>query len=257
VVRPIDPGEPDPLDNGQRHVGRNVKVIGMDAPGALQRSWTVPAHTLHRLPNGVSLRQGALVEPIAVACHDVRLSGLAAGEKVVVIGGGPIGLLIALVARHKGARVLLSELNPHRVMLATALGLAVVDPTRASLEDEVREFTEGAYADVVFEVSGTAAGAAAMTGIARVRGRIVVVGMHPEPRAVDLLRCFARELHILGARVYEPEDFEEAIALVRDGALPLEGFVTEVAPLEEVQRVFETLDSSPEGMKFLIRCGDA
>ena len=179
-----------------------------------------------------------------------------AGERVVVIGGGPIGLLIALVARHRGAEVIVSEVNAHRVEFAESFRLATAKPRREELDGAVRRFTGGAYADVVFEVSGTAAGARAMTGLARVHGRIVVVGMHPEPREVDLLRVFARELRVFGARIYEPVDFEEAIALVREGAIPFERLVTAVAPLDDVQRVFETLEASPEGMKFLIRCGD-
>ena len=256
VVRPVKHGLPDPVDNDYPTLGRHMKVIGMEAPGALQGSWTVPAYTLHRLPDDVSLLRGALVEPIAVACHCLRIGAVRAGERVVVIGGGPIGLLIALVARHRGAEVIVSEVNRHRVEFAASFDLATANPEEEDLDEAVRRFTGGAYADVVFEVSGAPAGARAMTGLARVRGRVVVVGMHPEPREVDLLRCYARELRILGARLYEPVDFEEAIALVREGAIPFERFITEVAPLDDVQRVFETLDASPEGMKFLIRCDD-
>ncbi len=81
----------------------------------LSRLWTVPAHTLHRLPDNLSLDHGALIEPLAVACHDVRLGGVQAGEYVVVLGGGPIGMLVALVAQQAGAKVLVSEINPYRV----------------------------------------------------------------------------------------------------------------------------------------------
>ena len=83
---------------------------------------------MHKLPENVSLLSGALVEPVAVACHDVRLGEVADGESCVVIGGGPIGLLIGLVAREKGARVIISEVNPARLKLAETLGLDTVDP---------------------------------------------------------------------------------------------------------------------------------
>src|SRR3954449_9701131 len=99
VVRPLDTrGETD-ADKGVSHICRNLKFLGIDTPGAFKSSWTVPAFTLHRLPATVGLREAALVEPLAVACHDVRRGEVAAGESVVVIGGGPIGLLIGLVAR--------------------------------------------------------------------------------------------------------------------------------------------------------------
>src|SRR5678815_3768561 len=95
--------------------------------------WTVPAPTLHRLPDSLSLEHGAMIEPIAVACHDVRMGQVQAGEQVVVIGGGPIGVLIALVARNRGARVIMSEVNPFRIQLARGLGIETVNPMETDL----------------------------------------------------------------------------------------------------------------------------
>ena len=88
---------------GHSHICHNLKFIGIDTPGALQGLWTVPAHTLHRLPESLPLRDAAMVEPVAVACHDVRMGEVRPGEYAVIIGGGPIGVLIALVARERGA----------------------------------------------------------------------------------------------------------------------------------------------------------
>ena len=106
TVRPLDPcGQCPACVAGHSHICHNLKFIGIDTPGALQGIWTVPAHTLHRLPDSLPLREGAMVEPVAVACHDVRMSDLKAGEFAAVIGGGPIGILVALVAQARGARV--------------------------------------------------------------------------------------------------------------------------------------------------------
>src|SRR5262245_65832989 len=124
----------------------------------MQKLWTVPAHTLHRLPDALSLKESALIEPIAVACHDVRLGEVKADEFVVVLGGGPIGALIALVARQKGARTLVSEVNPFRIKLLREFGIHVVDPEESDLVALVEEKTGGAGADVVFEVTGSKAG---------------------------------------------------------------------------------------------------
>ncbi|MEN6405169.1 MAG: alcohol dehydrogenase catalytic domain-containing protein [Thermoguttaceae bacterium] len=256
AVRPLQPGEPSPIDNGCSHIGQNLKFLGIDTPGAMQESWTVPAYTLHRLPASVSMQDGAVVEPVAVACHDVRLSGLREGEQVVIIGGGPIGLLIAMVARHKGGRVLIAETNPQRIALARELGFETVDPIHNDLPAAVAAFTNQAMADVVFEVSGSAAGAAVMTQLPRVRGRIVLVAIHSEPKPVELFRFFWRELKMIGVRVYEPEDFDEAIRLLGEKALPLDRFITLVAPLADIQKVFETIDRNPAGMKYLLQCTD-
>lgn len=254
AVRPLQPGDPAPSDNGYTHIGQNLKFIGIDTPGGMQASWTVPAYTLHPLPEAVSLRHGALVEPLAVACHDVRLAGIEAGENVVVIGGGPIGLLIGLVARHKGAKVVVSEVNPFRLSLADELGLATVNPRDEEFVASVEKFTDGAMADVVFEVSGTVSGVETMTKLPRVRGRIVMVAIHSQQRPIDLFRFFWRELKLIGVRVYEPEDFDEAIQLVAASAIPLEPLITETRSLDAVQQVFETIDQSPNGMKYLIKC---
>ncbi|SFQ81105.1 zinc-dependent alcohol dehydrogenase [Hymenobacter arizonensis] len=254
TVRPLQPGTEDPSDNGQHHIGKNLKFIGIDTPGGMQSHWNVPAHTLHRLPDSLPLTLGAMIEPLAVACHDVRLGRVQAGEYVVVIGGGPIGILIALVARQKGARVLVSEVNAARLELAHSLDLDTVNPSTSDLVAEVERFTSGAMADVVFEVSGVAAGVAAMTQLPRARGRMVMVAIHAEPKPVDLFRVFWRELQLIGVRVYEPEDFEEAIALAESGALPLEELITQVAPLAEAQSVFDAIDRNPAGMKYLLQC---
>ncbi|TDB67525.1 zinc-dependent alcohol dehydrogenase [Arundinibacter roseus] len=254
AVRPLQPGAVDPSDHGCRHIGKNLKFIGIDTAGGMQQFWNVPAHTLHRLPESLSLQLGALIEPLAVACHDIRLAELLVDEYVVVIGGGPIGMLIALVARQKGAKVLLSEINTARLELATSLGLATVNPKSQDLVATVETFTNGAMADVVFEVSGVQAGVQAMTQLPRARGRIVMVAIHPEPKPVDLFRFFWRELKLIGARVYEPQDFEEAIALAASGELPLESIITEVAPLSHGQQVFEAIDNNPAGLKYLLDC---
>src|SRR3954462_10760817 len=163
VVRPLDSRGETPADRGFSHISRNLKFLGIDAPGALQASWTVPAFTLHALPQGVDLRLGALAEPLAVACHDVRRGQVAPGQTVVVIGGGPIGLLIALVARAGGGSGLIVEPNEARRALAAEFDFDVLDPEADDVAGTIGDQTAGAGADVVFEVSGSAAGILAAT----------------------------------------------------------------------------------------------
>lgn len=252
TVRPLNPGVEMPADNGYRHIGQNLKFIGIDSPGGMQQYWNVPAFTLHKLPANLSLQLGAMIEPLAVACHDVRLGEVVAGENAIVIGGGPIGLLVALVARQKGANVMISEVNTNRIEFIQSIGFQTVNPIEQDLVKTVEEFTNGAMADVVFEVSGVQAGVTAMTQLPKVRGRIVMVAIHSEPKAVDLFRFFWREIKLIGARVYEPEDFDEAIALAAGGTLPLDKMITQVSPLEDAKKVFETIDQNPAGMKYLM-----
>jgi len=254
VVRPLDNRGETPADRGLSHICRNLKFIGIDTPGAFQESWTVPAFTLHKAPVGVDLKLAALAEPLAVACHDVRLGGVRSGELALVIGGGPIGLLVALVARETGAEVVLSEVNEYRLEFARGLGLEAVDPTQADLAKLCLERSGGSGADVVFEVSGAKAAALSMTEPLAPRGRIVVVAIYPQPVEINLFHFFWKELNLQGARVYEPEDFDKALALMAAGSLPLERLVTRVEPLDRLPEAFAATDAESEGMKTIIAC---
>lgn len=253
TVMPLNPcGHCPACLAGHSHICHNLKFLGIDTPGAFQSYWTVPAHTLHRLPENLSLAHGALIEPLSVACHDVRLGEVKAGAKVVVLGGGPIGMLVALVAQEAGANVLLSEINPYRVELARTMGLNAINPQETDLVKLVMEQTGEAGADVVFEVSGSVAGAKVMTELLRTRGLIVAVAIFGQPPPVDLFRFFWRELRLRGVRVYEAEDFERAIDLAASGNLPLDRLITSIRPLDGLKASFEDMERGGEVMKILL-----
>ena len=256
VVRPLDHcGDCPACNAGHQHVCHKLKFLGLDTDGAMQEIWTVPAHTLHVLPDDIAMDHAALIEPVAVACHDVRLSGLKAGEDVVVIGGGPIGILVAMVARDAGGKVVLSEVNPNRLAIAEKLGFETVNPAEVDLVAEINTRTNEKGADVVFEVSGTQPGVDAMTAVAATRARIVMVAIHAQKPAIDLFQFFWRELQLIGARVYEPEDYEKAIKMITSGGVDAETVITDVAPLSDIQSAFESLDRSPTALKSLIKVG--
>jgi len=236
---------------GHQHVCQNLVFVGIDRPGGLQQRWNVPASIVVPLPAGLDLRTAALVEPVAVAVHDVRRSELQIGDHAVVLGGGPIGVLIAAVARDAGAGVLVAEVDPTRRGLIAELGFRVVDPASDDLAGEVERWTAGAGADVVFEVSGAAASARATTALAKVRGTIVVVAIHAAPREIDLQRVFWRELRLLGTRVYQRSDFDRAIELLVQGRVPVDALISAVVPLEEAASAIEDL-SAGRAMKILV-----
>ena len=256
VVRPLDARAETAADKGYSHVSRGLKFLGIDSPGAFQSFWTVPAFTLHHLPPSVDLQLAALVEPLAVACHDVRRAELQAGESALVIGAGPIGLLVALAARDQHARVVVSEVNPARRDFAAGLGLETIDPTTDEVVARMSEMTDGVGADVVFEVSGAPAAALTMTQAASVRGRVVVVAIYPEPQPVRLFDLFWKELELRGARVYEPQDYERAIDVVASGTLPLDWLISRVEPLDRLPDVFEELSAGTTDIKVLVDCRD-
>ncbi len=239
---------------GHRHICHRLVFLGIDAPGSLQNTWIVPADTLVPLPDGLSLEYAALVEPTAVAVHDVRRADVRQGEKVLVVGGGPIGVLIALVARRAGADVLLAEPDAYRRGVAERVGLPTVDPLTRNVTEVVHQWTESAGAAVAFEVSGAAAGVTTAVDALATRGRLVQVAIHTAPREVNLHRFFWRELTLLGARLYERRDFEQAARLLDEGAIPAQELISRVEPLENAAQAFHALESGAGVMKVLIDC---
>ena len=236
---------------GNQHICQNLNFIGIDSPGSLKELWNVPAEVLVALPAGLRLDHAALVEPVAVAVHDVRRANLQPGQKAVVIGGGPIGVLIASVAREFGGDVVVIELDANRRAQIDALGFTTLDPRETNQVDWVTEWTGGAGADVVFEVSGAAQAVLGATDLAKVRGTLVVVAIHPVPREINLQRLFWRELSILGARVYQRVDFETAVELLANGVIPADLLITRIVALDETQEAFADLEAG-RAMKILV-----
>ncbi|MDG4674806.1 alcohol dehydrogenase catalytic domain-containing protein [Shinella sp. 838] len=254
AVRPLRPcGNCPACNGGISHICHNLKFLGLDSDGALQEQWNVPAYAVHKLPAGISLEHAALAEPVAVACHDVRLGRVKAGEDVLIIGGGPIGILIGMVAKQAGAKVTISEVNPHRLAIAEKLGFATLNPKDADVAATIMTKTGKKGADVVFEVSGTQAGTSLMTEAAASRGRIVMVAIHTKKPEVDLFRFFWRELELIGVRVYEKEDFDQAIDLIASGAIDGDTMITDIRGIDETGEAFAALDGNATAMKSLIR----
>ena len=241
---------------GHQHVCQNLDFIGIDSPGAMQQAWTVPADTLIPLPETLALEHAALVEPTAVAVHDVARAEVQEGERVVVVGGGPVGVLIALVATATGAEVRVVELSAHRRALAQKLGLTVWDPAADDISKLIQDWTDDAGADVAFEVSGAEAGVQSAVDALGVRGRLCLVAIHPKPRQVNLHRFFWRELTLIGARLYQRTDFQTAVRLIADHVIPAEQLISRVVPLSETPAAFEALEAGGNVMKILIDCTD-
>ena len=189
---------------GASYICYGLKVLGVDKAGGMQQYWSVPTSRLIRVPASLSDDHAALMEPLAIAVHDVRRAEVKPGDAVLVFGGGPIGTLIAMVSRHRGARVAVAEVNPFRVEMLRGLGFEVVGPDR----DPVRfaeEWTGGDGVDVAFEVDGPPAAVRAVTDVVRVWGTVSIVAIHAEPMPVNLYQMFARELSLHGSRLYSRE----------------------------------------------------
>jgi 2-desacetyl-2-hydroxyethyl bacteriochlorophyllide A dehydrogenase len=236
---------------GATYLCYQLKVLGVDVNGGMQEHWAVPVARLLQVPPSLDDDRAAMIEPLAVATHDVARAGVKDGDRVLVLGGGPIGALIAQVCRHRGARVVVSEVNPFRIDLLREVGLEAIgrdaDPARY-----VQEWTSGEGVDVAFEVTGNPAAVRVMTDVVRVWGTVSVVAIHAEPMPVNLYPMFAREITMHGSRLYARADWEEAIRLAASGAVTLAPLVSRKIPLEGLQQGMEEALRGGPVMKVLV-----
>jgi 2-desacetyl-2-hydroxyethyl bacteriochlorophyllide A dehydrogenase len=236
---------------GATYLCRGLKVMGVDSTGGMQDYWTVPVDRLLPVPASLPDDEAALIEPMAVAVHDVTRAGVKAGDRVLVFGGGPIGCLIALVAKQRGAHVKVSEINPYRVRLLSQLGLDTIGPESNPVE-VAHEWTSGDGVDIAFEVSGSPDAARIMTDVVRVWGTVSIIAIHAEPVAVNLYPVFAREISLQGSRLYTRAAWEEAIRVMASGEIPAAGMVTGRIPLEALQKGMEDALGGAPVMKVLV-----
>ncbi|WP_166845420.1 zinc-binding dehydrogenase [Isoptericola sp. BMS4] len=251
----ISCGECRACRSGSPHVCRDLKLFGIDAPGSLAGHVALPATALHVLPADVPARHAALVEPLAVAVHAVSRSGMQAGDTVAVLGGGPIGVLTALVARESGAeQVVVVEPRAWRRNVIAGLGLDVV-PEGVEPAEHIAALTGGEGADTTFDAAGHPAVAAQLPGVTRVLGRIVVVGVYKQPAPVDLQAVCFKEQSLVGVRVYTRDDVARAVRLVADGELGLDRLPVAVFPLDDVAAAFDSAAAGEDNLKVLVRSG--
>lgn len=256
VVQPYDScGICGPCTSGQSNVCRNLSILGIHQDGGFAEYAVVPADKVYKLPADVDLKVAALTEPLAVAVHDVRKSGLQVGQTVLIIGGGPIGMLQALVSREAGAsRVFISEINENRIRFIQSLGFETVNPAKEDIEEVTAKVTDGKGFDVVFEVSGSRAGISTMTKVVKIGGTVMVIGMSPESYPVDTGAMFAKELKLQGVRLHSQDAFEGAVKLVASGKLNdvLCKLIDKVFPLSEIAQAMDYQISDKEHFKVVI-----
>jgi (R,R)-butanediol dehydrogenase/meso-butanediol dehydrogenase/diacetyl reductase len=251
-------GECSCCREGRLDACQSLTMIGVSHDGAMAEYAKITAKGLHRLPDHVTLRQGALVEPLAVALHGVRRSRLKAGDHAVVMGAGPIGLLTLQCARLGGARtVVVTEVDSTRAALARRLGAtAVLDPTQDNVSVALANLTGGLGPDVIYVCTGAPAPFRDAVSLVRKGGQIFVLGVCVEPVDMDLMSVALGDLCIEGSLAGRAE-FPAAIDLVAQRRIDVESLVShEIALDEVVTKGFRVLDTPNSGaIKILVQIG--
>lgn len=212
-------------------VDRAVSTVGCGGPiGGLAEHTVIPADLAVKLPDDVSLLQGALVEPLSVAATAVLRTDMRKDGVAVVTGAGLIGVGCALALRATGvSKIVVVELSPERRRnLAGIEGLTVLDPAEDDVDGVVRSMSGGSGASAVFECAGAAKALDLAFSITRQRGRIVIIGLHERPYTMNALITLAKELTVQGHSGESREAFASVIDWMSRGLLPVEQWVTQV-----------------------------
>lgn len=238
-------------DEGHYHVCENLKLSGIDKDGGFAEYTKVDNDQLFKLPENMSFKEGALMEPLAVAVHSVRASSLKVGDEVVVLGSGPIGILVGVIADLAGAdSVYISDINQYRLNMAQEFGLETFHSEETGPYYFVNEKTNGKMADVTFEAAGVEATAGLVNKLTKIKGEIVVVGVFDEDPETDLLNLNFREQKMIGTRVYTDRDFSAAIKLA--GKIDnLEKLITEELDLQQLKEGIELVKSGKNNLKVM------
>ncbi|MEO6152527.1 MAG: zinc-binding dehydrogenase, partial [Croceibacterium sp.] len=205
-----------------------------------------------KLPLGLTLADGAIIEPLAVALHGVNLSGFRAGDKVLVLGAGPIGLAVAFWARRMGAGAVavqdVAEFQHDRAlgMGADAFVVDPVDPVGSA------ERALGGKADIVFECVGIPGLIAQAVQQLRNRGTILLLGLCTQPDTFNSFAMLSKEVRLVTRAFFTTQEYEAALAALESGAHEPRALVTDTISLGETPAVFESLKHRSGQCKVLI-----
>lgn len=207
------------------------------------------------LPKSVSLADGAIVEPLAVALHGVSLSGIKPGDKVLVLGAGPIGLAVAFWARRAGAtKVVMQDIAPHQRERALEMGATdfVVDR-----DDPVGASTRalGGLADIVFECVGVPGLIAQAVNQVRGRGSIVLLGLCNQPDTFNSFAMLSKEIRLITSAFFTRGEYETALDALDRGAAEPRALITQTVSLAETPDMFESLKHRTHQCKVMIAPG--
>jgi len=225
--------------------------FGLQGGGYAEFAITRPNQCV-KLPASASLADGAIIEPLAVALHGVNMSGLKAGDKILILGAGPIGLAVAFWARRKGAAdIVIQDLNDFQQLRARDMGASgfVVDPA-----DPVggAERALGGKADIVFECVGIPGLIEQAVGQVRARGTILLLGLCTKPDTFNSFAMLSKEVRLVTSAFFTRQEYEEALDVLNAGAAEPRLLVTDTISLNDTPQRFEALRKRTHDCKILI-----
>lgn len=229
--------------------------LSLDYPGGLAPMLKVRKDMVYKIPEEMTFEEGAMVEPTAVGLHAIHLADIKVGSKVLVIGGGIIGLVSAMFAKKEGAQlVVLTETNSERGKKSVSLGVADewYDAKEENTIPTLLEKTEDGF-DVVIECVGNAPAVNSALTLVKPGGTVVLVGVSTTDISIYTVMAVMKELTVLGAIGYTKDEFKTCIDLIANKNIDVKPFIDDIVGLENVQKSYERLTSGTDSaVKILV-----
>jgi len=261
VVQPqVVCGECYPCKHGRYNICDNLKVMGFQTEGCAKEYFKVKEEKVLKIPENMSYDEGALVEPLAVACHALRRSEMELKDKkIIVLGAGTIGNLVAQASKAKGAaKVMITDISKFRLNLAKECGIDIVlDVSKYDLSEEtVKEFGAD-RADLILECIGFQATINNAINNARKGSNIIVVGVYPEEVGVNMGFIQDRELRLIGTLMYREEDYLDAINLIANKKVKADKLITDYFEFKDYDLAYKHIEERKNKvMKVMIKLAE-
>lgn len=248
-------GECHPCRHGKYNLCENLKVMGFQTIGAASEYFVVDASKVTPLPDSLTFDEGAMIEPLAVAVHAVKQAREVSGGKVVVMGAGPIGILLVQALKAFGAaEIMVTDVSDLRLKLAKECGADYVFNTR---NVEFGQVLVGSFgkdkADIIFDCAGNNITMEQAIQNARKGSQIMLVAVFAGMATIDLARLNDSELDLNTTMMYRHEDYVDAIRIVSEGKVVLKPLISKHFPFEDYQKAYEYIDNNREStMKVIV-----
>lgn len=229
--------------------------IGLGSDGGFAEFTNAPETNVYKLPDNVSDKEGALVEPTAVAVQSIKEGEVLFGDTVAVFGAGPIGLLTIIAAKAAGAsKIFVFDLSEERLAKAKEVGATfAVNSGKEDPKEVIAKNTNGGV-DVTFEVAGVASTLEASIDVTRPRGTVVIVSIFGHPIEWHPMQLTNTGVKLTSTIAYTPTTFQQTIDLISEGNLDVKGVVTDEIELEDiVDAGFEQLVNDKSQAKILVK----
>lgn len=233
-------GECHACRQGRENCCTSLKVLGVHVEGGIAEYVSVPIYALLKLPEELDPKVAALIEPLAVSAHCVRRGNVKAGDHVLVLGAGPIGLGAAEAARVAGADVRIADINPkRRGFVEEKFGYTTMDPTAAEFDAQLKEWTNGEYPNKVIDSTGSRASNSVAINYLGAAGDLIFVGLQSDTLGLSDPAFHVREATVYASRVAQMRDFKAVLENIRSGAIQAQKMITHISDLPHAKESFE------------------